>query len=106
MKHLKIFSKAVGCSDKSTNATTDGSLHGSNPWWCFEYYERTVLDMARYYDPEYDRFVDEDVIKKQYEWFAQFKSFHKTYEEFRDENFRSEEVGRHLIGWQQEYPHE
>lgn len=42
----------------------------------------------RYYDPEYDRIVDEDVIKNQYEWFSKQKWFKDTYEQFRDSNFR------------------
>lgn len=42
----------------------------------------------RYYDPEYDRVVDETVIRNQYNWFAKQTWFHKTYEQFRDENFR------------------
>lgn len=43
----------------------------------------------KYYDPEYDRTVDESVIRKQYEWFQTQSWFHKTYEEFRDENFKA-----------------
>ena len=42
----------------------------------------------RYYDPEYDRIVDENVIKNQYEWFSKQKWFKDTYEQFRDSNFR------------------
>ena len=42
----------------------------------------------RYYDPEYDRIVDEDVIKNQYEWFSKQKWFKDTYEQFRDSDFR------------------
>ena len=45
----------------------------------------------KYYDPEYDRIVDEDVIKKQYEWFSTQAWFTKTYEQFRDENFTEAE---------------
>lgn len=43
--------------------------------------------MKKYYDPEYDRIVDESVPKKQYEWFAQQCWFHKSYEEFLADNF-------------------
>lgn len=47
--------------------------------------------VKNYYDPEYDRIVDETVPKKQYEWFEKQKWFHKTYEEFLKENFRNED---------------
>ncbi|GEM_PF-4097727 len=40
-----------------------------------------------YYDPEYQKEVDEDYIRSQYEWFTQFSWFTKSYEQFRDENF-------------------
>ena len=42
----------------------------------------------KYYDPEYDRTVDESVIRNQYDWFASQSWFNKSYEQFRDENFR------------------
>ena len=32
--------------------------------------------MKKYYDPEYDRIVDESVPKKQYEWFAEIGRAH------------------------------
>lgn len=48
--------------------------------------------MKKYYDPEYDRIVDESVPKKQYEWFAAQKWFHKTYEEFLADNFLNEDM--------------
>lgn len=41
----------------------------------------------KWYDPEYDRYVTEDVIKKQYEYFKKSPYFKKTYEQFREENF-------------------
>lgn len=44
-------------------------------------------EMKKYYDPEYDRVVDESVPKKQYEWFAQQCWFHKSYDEFLADNF-------------------
>lgn len=40
-----------------------------------------------YYDPEYDRVVDESVVQKQYEWFTQQSWFHKTFEQFAEDNF-------------------
>lgn len=43
--------------------------------------------MDTYYDPEYDRTVDETVIRNQYEWFMTNMSMTKTYEQFRDDNF-------------------
>ena len=33
--------------------------------------------MKKYYDPEYDRIVDESVPRKQYEWFKGQSWFHK-----------------------------
>ena len=47
------------------------------------------MSAKRFYDPEYDRLVDESVIKKQYEWFAKQKWFDKSYEQFKRENFRN-----------------
>ena len=42
----------------------------------------------RYYDPEYDRIVGEDVPKKQYEWFrTHYSWFNKSYEQFLADNF-------------------
>jgi len=41
----------------------------------------------KFYDPEYDRIVDELVPKRQYEWFNAQPWFHKTYEDFLAENF-------------------
>lgn len=43
--------------------------------------------MAKYYDPEYDRIVEEFIIENQYEWFKQQPWFHKDYETFKNENF-------------------
>ena len=45
------------------------------------------IAMKKYYDPEYDRVVTEEVPKKQYEWFKQQSWFHKSYEEFLADNF-------------------
>ena len=47
--------------------------------------------MRKYYDPEYDRVVTEEVPKKQYEWFKQQSWFHKSYEEFLADNFLNED---------------
>lgn len=47
-----------------------------------------ISENNKYYDPEYDRVVDENVIKNQYEWFSKQKWFDKTYEQFKDDNFR------------------
>lgn len=46
----------------------------------------------KYYDPEYDRIVDESVPKKQYEWFKAQPWFKKTYEEFLTGNFLNEDM--------------
>ena len=43
--------------------------------------------MRKFYDPEYDRMVDENTVRHQYEWFAQQTWFHKTFEQFAEENF-------------------
>ena len=43
--------------------------------------------MKKYYDPAYDRIVDESVPRKQYEWFKGQSWFHKSYEQFLAENF-------------------
>ncbi len=43
--------------------------------------------MKKYYDPEYDRIVDESVPRKQYEWFECQIWFHNSYEQFLIENF-------------------
>lgn len=40
-----------------------------------------------YYDMEYDREVNEKVVKNQYNWFTQQSWFNKTYEEFKKDNF-------------------
>lgn len=42
--------------------------------------------MKMYYDPEYDRTVDETVVRKQYEWFEQH-GINKTFEQFAEDNF-------------------
>lgn len=47
--------------------------------------------MKKFYDPEYDRIVDESVPKKQYEWFSQQSWFHKTYIQFLSDNFLNED---------------
>lgn len=44
--------------------------------------------MKKYYDPEYDRTVTEEVIKGQYENFkSNYSWFDKPYEQFKEENF-------------------
>ena len=43
--------------------------------------------MKKYYDPEYDRIVDESVPRKQDEGFKGQSWFHKSYEQFLAENF-------------------
>lgn len=43
--------------------------------------------MKKYYDPEYDRIVTEEVVKKQYEWFKNQSWFKKDYETFKRDNF-------------------
>lgn len=48
--------------------------------------------MKKYYDPEYDRIVDESVPQKQYEWFKQHGWFKLTYEEFLKDNFMNEDM--------------
>lgn len=44
--------------------------------------------MKRYYDPEYDRFVDESFILAQFEY---FKTLCTNYTEFKENNFIPEE---------------
>lgn len=46
-----------------------------------------VEKFRRFYDPEYDRIVDESVPKRQYEWFKSQSWFHKTYAQFLADNF-------------------
>lgn len=46
----------------------------------------------KFYDPEYDRIVDESVIKKQYDWFKSQSYFCKTYEQFLADNFLNEDM--------------
>lgn len=48
--------------------------------------------MKKFYDPEYDRIVDESVPKKQYEWFRKQSWFHKNYEQFLADNFLNEDM--------------
>lgn len=43
--------------------------------------------MKKYYDPEYDRIIDETEVRKQFEWFAKQVWFHETFEQFAEENF-------------------
>ena len=40
-----------------------------------------------YYDYELERYVDENEIRRQYEYFCTKSWFHQTYEEFRHDNF-------------------
>lgn len=49
-------------------------------------------EMKKFYDPEYDRIVDESVPKKQYEWFRKQSWFHKSYEQFLADNFLNEDM--------------
>lgn len=51
----------------------------------------------KYYDPEYDRIVDESVPKKQYEKMVCSTWFHKTYEEFLKDNFLNEDMSE-IVG--------
>lgn len=48
--------------------------------------------MRKYYDPEYDRIVDESVPRKQYQWFESQSWFHESYEQFLAENFLNEDM--------------
>ena len=43
--------------------------------------------MKRYYDPEHDRIIDENEVRKQYTWFAQQAWFRKTFKQFAEDNF-------------------
>lgn len=47
--------------------------------------------MKKYYDPEYDRIVTQDEVRRQFDYFNSQPWFSKTYEQFRDENFLPEE---------------
>lgn len=47
--------------------------------------------MRKFYDPEYDRIVDETVPKSQYEYFRTHGWSNQSYEEFLTENFVPEE---------------
>jgi hypothetical protein len=42
-----------------------------------------------YYDPEYSRKVKESEVKRQYNYFKLKKYTNKTYDEFKNDNFRS-----------------
>lgn len=52
-----------------------------------KYVEIHIEGVKMYYDPEYDREVDENIIKQQYDYFSQQNWFNKSYEQFRTENF-------------------
>ena len=52
----------------------------------------------KYYDPEYDRIVDETVPQKQYECFLSYSWFDKTYEQFLTDNFLNEDHSEIKIG--------
>lgn len=59
-----------------------------------------MSEERKFYDPEYDRIVDESVTKRQYEWFHAQSGFHKTYEEFLQDKFtelKEGEDGEDLI---------
>lgn len=43
--------------------------------------------MKKYYDPEYDREISEEEIRKQYDWFVKNQGMKKSYETFLKENF-------------------
>jgi len=48
--------------------------------------------MKMYYDPEYDRIIDEKEVRRQYDWFQKNQDgFCKTFEQFASENFTSED---------------
>ena len=50
--------------------------------------QEIVAEFDKYYDPEYDRFVDEEYIKEQYESFkSNYSWFNKSYEQFKSDNF-------------------
>ena len=51
--------------------------------------------MKHYYDPEYDRIVDENEVKRQYEWFSKQAWFSKSLEDFTKDNF--DEVNRYKV---------
>lgn len=53
--------------------------------------------MTMYYDPEYDRIVGEDVIKRQYEDFNKQDWFSKSYEQFKEDNFSRIPEGRYMV---------
>ena len=50
--------------------------------------------MNRYYDPEYDREVDEEYIMNQFKWFEKQSWFNKSYEQFKAENFTEMKDGQ------------
>lgn len=52
----------------------------------------------KYYDPEYDRIVDESVPRKQYEWFSKQSWFHKTYRQFLEDNFLPADKAEFIMG--------
>ena len=54
--------------------------------------KRGSVMCKRYYDPEYHRIVDEQVIKNQFNWFSKQSWFHKNYETFKKENFLNENM--------------
>lgn len=58
------------------------------------------MEGRKFYDPEYDRVVDETVTKKQYAWFQSQSWYHDTYENFLKNNFtelKEGESGEDLI---------
>jgi len=58
--------------------------------------------MKRYFDPEYDREVNEEYIMNQYKWFAKQSWFNKSYEQFRAENFEELKDGKSVadcVAW-------
>lgn len=51
----------------------------------------------KYYDPEYDKLVDESYIKNQYEWFSKQKWFNKSYEQFKKDNFLDAKKAKNFV---------
>lgn len=54
-------------------------------YWVVRDEFRRIEKSLKYYDPEYDRFVSEDEIKRQYNNFS--FCINKDYTQFRDDNF-------------------
>lgn len=63
------------------------NLNQFNKWLLRFEDSKSVRDEKKFWDPEYDRIVTEDVIKKQFEHFKNMEFFNKSYEEFKKDNF-------------------